>query len=94
MFDVAVLRRFSAESVPHPTRCPGDPFVFTAACSGSMLGATFTRVGRGIMSKVDMRTATVPASIAGGRAMSVWSEMPMGPADPILGLTGEQMPLL
>lgn len=41
------------------------------------------------MSKVSVRSATVPASMSGGRAMSVWSEMPMGPPDPILGLTGE-----
>lgn len=41
------------------------------------------------MSKVNVRSATVPASMSGGRAMSVWSEMPMGPPDPILGLTGE-----
>ena len=41
------------------------------------------------MSKVNIRSATVPASMSGRRAMSVWSEMPMGPPDPILGLTGE-----
>lgn len=54
-----------------------------------MLGATFSRVRGGLMSKVNIRSATVPASMSGRRAMSVWSEMPMGPPDPILGLTGE-----
>lgn len=57
--------------------------------SRSMLGATFSRVRGGLMSKVNVRSATVPVGITGGRAMSVWSEMPMGPPDPILGLTGE-----
>jgi len=55
---------------------------------GSMLGATLSRVRGGLMSKASIRSATVPVSMAGGRAMSVWSEMPMGPPDPILGLTG------
>lgn len=43
------------------------------------------------MSKVNVnvRSATMPASMSGGRALSLWSEMPMGPPDPILGLTGE-----
>lgn len=41
------------------------------------------------MSKVNIPGATVPASMSGVRAMSVWSDMPMGPPDPILGLTGE-----
>lgn len=53
-----------------------------------MLGATLSRVRGGLVSKAGIRSATVPASMAGGRAMSVWSEMPMGPPDPILGLTG------
>lgn len=37
---------------------------------------------------MNVRSATVSRT-AGARAMSVWSEMPMGPPDPILGLTGE-----
>lgn len=56
--------------------------------AGSMLGATLSRVRGGFVSKASIRSATVPVSMAGGRAMSVWSEMPMGPPDPILGLTG------
>lgn len=39
------------------------------------------------MSKVNVRSVAVPAGMSGVRAMSVWSEMPMGPPDPILGLT-------
>lgn len=57
-----------------------------------MLGSTLSRVRGGLVSKIitstGVRTATA-AVPTGSRTMSLWSEMPMGPADPILGLTGE-----
>lgn len=56
-----------------------------------MLGASLVRRARGGL-VAGMRNASVPVpvSAARGRAMSMWSEMPMGPPDPILGLTGER----
>lgn len=54
-----------------------------------MLGVSLVRRGRGGLI-AGIRNAVVPVSAAGGRAMSVWSGMPMGPPDPILGLTGER----
>lgn len=53
-----------------------------------MIGATLIRRVRGGMVAGILTTKT-PAAAAGSRSMSIWSDMPMGPPDPILGLTGQ-----
>ncbi|CAM9546945.1 unnamed protein product [Laminaria digitata] len=53
-----------------------------------MIGATLIRrVRGGVMAGILTAKTPAAAAAAGGRSMSLWSDMPMGPPDPILGLT-------
>lgn len=54
-----------------------------------MLGATLIRRVRGGVMAGILSTKAPAAAAAGSRSMSIWSDMPMGPPDPILGLTGQ-----
>ena len=57
----------------------------------NMLGNTLIqRVRGGVMAGI-LTAKTPAAATAGRRSMSLWSDMPMGPPDPILGLTGQSL---
>lgn len=53
----------------------------SARATGANLGVLGVKVNIAVVSPLPQR------------AMSMWSEMPMGPPDPILGLTGEMFDL-
>lgn len=71
-----------------PSTAPGRPSLDPIHADLMFAKAVATRTGRSFVT--GLGRTSMSAAVSRGRKMStVWSEMPMGPPDPILGLTGE-----